>query len=89
MRIKVSPRIVYYNIKSYDSVHRSKGGCSPSRVVEFHPFKTLSNLLLNAFINVKIIFIDKVPFRKFRLYNLSGLASIIFKTYVDCKVNKM
>ena len=50
---------------------------------------TLSNLLLNAFINVKIIFIDKVLFRKFRLYNLRGLASIIFKTYVDRKANKM
>ena len=57
MRIKVSPRFVYYNIKSYDSVHRSKGGCSPSHVVEFHPFiHPLSiNLLLNTFINVKII----------------------------------
>ena len=50
---------------------------------------TFSNLLLNAFINVKIIFIDKVLFRKFRLYNLRGLASIIVKTYVDRKVNKM
>ena len=50
---------------------------------------TLSNLLLNAFINVKIIFVDKVLFRKFRLYNLRGLASIIVKTYVDRKVNKM
>ena len=50
---------------------------------------TLSNLLLNAFINVKIIFVDKVLFRKFRLYNLRGLAAIIFKTYVDRKANKM
>ena len=50
----------------------------------FHPSSI--NLLLNAF---KLLFIDKVLFRKFRLYNLSGLASIIFKTYVDCKVNKV